>query len=226
MIDLVIFGGGKIAEVVQQYIREDARYNLVAFTVDKAYRSSDVFCNLPIVDFETVAVNFSPSKYKMLVVLGYQELNALRTKKLMEAKEKGYQIISYIHPNAGLTDDCVYGENCVIMPNVFIQPRVKLGDNVFVFHGAMIGHHTSVGNNCWITGAANISGVVSIGDNCFFAVNSTVGHGITIGDNCFLGANTLVTKNLDSGKVLVVSSTKPFRLNSKDFLKLSSFSTL
>ena len=90
----------------------------------------------------------------------------------------------------------------------------------------MIGHHSTVGNNCWLTSCTNISGVVTVGDNCFFAVNSTVGHSVRVGKDCFIGANALVTKCTENDQVFLVDSTKPFRLNSRQFLRMSRFADL
>jgi acetyltransferase-like isoleucine patch superfamily enzyme len=65
-----------------------------------------------------------------------------------------------------------------------------------------------------------------MGKNCFLAVNATVAHGIEIGDDCFIGANALVTKTAQPGSVYLVENTKPFRLNSRQFLRMSKFSVL
>ena len=85
---------------------------------------------------------------------------------------------------------------------------------------------STIGDNCWLTSCANISGVVTVGSNCFFAVNSTVAHGIKLGDECFIGANALITKSTNNGEVFLTESTKAFRLNSRQFLRVSRFSDL
>jgi UDP-3-O-[3-hydroxymyristoyl] glucosamine N-acyltransferase len=112
------------------------------------------------------------------------------------------------------------------MNNVSIHPRVRLGNDVFVWSGAMIGHHSTIGDHCWLTSCANISGVVTVGRSCFFAVNATVAHNVVIGDECFIGANALVTKCAEDGQVFLAESTKPFRLNSHQFLRMSKFADL
>ena len=90
----------------------------------------------------------------------------------------------------------------------------------------MIGHHSVVGNHVWFTSTANVSGNVKIGDNCFFSVNCTVGHGVNIGNEVFLGACTLIIKNVEDGRVIIKESDKPIKLNSKQFLKFSNFSSI
>ncbi len=105
-------------------------------------------------------------------------------------------------------------------------PALQLKNNVFVFSGAMVGHHSVIDDNCWLTSSCNISGNVHIGANTFMAVNATVGHSVSIGKNCFIGANALVTKNLEDEKVVIAESSKPLRLNSSQFLRMSNFSSL
>lgn len=215
-----------MAEVLLYFFRHHSDYEVAACTADRSYLTGDTWQNLPAVAFEEVEKHYSPEKYAMFIALGYQELNALRARKCAEAKAKGYALVSYVHPQSGLPQDCEYGENCFIMNSVLIHPRVRLGNDVFVWSGAMIGHHTSIGDHCWITSCANISGVVTVGERCFFAVNATVGHNVVIGDECFIGANALVTKGAENKQVFLTGDTKAFRLDSHQFLRMSNFTQL
>jgi sugar O-acyltransferase (sialic acid O-acetyltransferase NeuD family) len=226
MKSIVLFGTGKIAEVLLYFFRHHSDYTVVACTVDQAFLSRDSWNGLPVVAFETIEHVYPPDKHSMFIALGYQELNALRARKCAEAKSKGYSLISYVHPQAGLPQDCEYGENCFVMNHVMIHPRVRIGHNVFVWSGAMIGHHSTIGDHCWLTSCANISGVVSVGKSCFFAVNATVAHNVVVGEECFVGANALITKCTGDRQVFLVENTKPFRLSSHQFLRMSNFAQL
>jgi sugar O-acyltransferase (sialic acid O-acetyltransferase NeuD family) len=226
MKDLIIFGNGKIADVVFYYAEHECDFNVVAFTVDREFISDKKFHNLPVIPFDEIKESFNPGKYSMFIAIGYQDLNRLRESKYLAAKKMGYEIVSIVSPVSKLPSYVKYGENCFIMPPSLIHPEVIIGNNTFVWNGAMIGHHTTIGDNCWLTSCTNISGVVKTGNNCFFAVNSTVGHGVNIGNNCFLGANTLVTKNLPDHKVVIEESSKVFRLESDQFLRFSKFTDL
>lgn len=226
MKPLILFGNGKIAEVLLYFFRNHSDRDVVACTVDRDYLAGSEWQGLPAVAFDEVAQKYPPAEYDMFVALGYQDMNALRANTCARARSLGYTLVSYVHPDSGLPADCVHGDNCFIMNHVHIHPRVTLGNNVFVWSGAMIGHHSSVGNNCWLTSCANVSGVVTLGKNCFLAVNSTIAHGITVGDDCFVGANTLITKSTQPGEAYLVENTKPFRLSSSQFMRMSKFSEL
>jgi sugar O-acyltransferase (sialic acid O-acetyltransferase NeuD family) len=226
MKQIVLFGTGKIAEVLLYCFRHHSDCEVVACTANRSFLSGGAWQGLPVIAFEEVEQRYPPEQYAMFVAVGYQELNKLRARKYAEAKAKGYTLVSYVHPESGLPKDCEYGDNCFIMNNVMIHPRVRLGNDVFIWSGAMIGHHSAIGDHCWLTSCANISGVVTVGRSCFFAVNATVGHNLVIGDECFIGANALVTKCTENRQVFLAESTKPFRLDSHQFLRMSAFAEL
>lgn len=223
---IIIFGIGKIAEVVHYYAANECGFTVAAFCVDKAYITSETFAGLPVLPFENIEEQYSPETHDMFVAVGYHDLNKLRATKCIEAISKGYKLVSIVSPATHLPSNVVYGNNCFIMPPCIIHPCVTIGNNVFVWSGAMLAHHSIVEDNCWLTSSCSISGNVTIGENSFLAVNATVGHSVVIGKDCFLGANTLVTKNLEEGKVVIAESSKPIRLNSKQFLRISAFSNL
>ncbi|THU41537.1 transferase [Niastella caeni] len=223
---LVIFGIGKIAEVVYYYAKEECGFSIACFCVDEKYRTIPTFQDLPVVAFEEVAKNYPPDRYDMFVAVGYHDLNRLRETKCREAMEKGYALASIISPRANLPLNVTTGWNCFIMPPAVIHPCVRIANNVFIWSGAMVGHHSVIEDNCWLTSCCNISGNVHIGANTFLAVNATVGHSVTLGKNCFLGANTLVIKNLEDDKVVIAEAQKPLRLTSNQFLRMSNFSSL
>ena len=223
---LVIFGIGKIAEVVYYYAIKECGFNVVAFCVDEAYKNTSQFQGLPVVSFDRVVIDYSANTHDMFVAVGYQDLNRLREIKCNEAIRMGYELVSIVSPLANVPANVGIGWNCFIMPPAIIHPCVTIKNNVFIWSGTMVGHHSIIDDHCWLTSACNISGNVHIGSNTFMAVNATIGHSVHIGKNCFIGANALVTKDLEEEKVVIVESTKPFRLNSRQFLRFSNFSSL
>lgn len=223
---LIIFGTGKIAEVVSYYAAQECGLTVTAFTVDSEHKKSDTFLGKPVIAFEDVQSFFAPDQYNLFVAVGYHNLNQLRAEKCKAAKAKGYQLISVVSPNTALPSNIVYGENCFIMPPCIVHPCVQLGNNVFVWSGTIIGHHSVIADNCWFTSGCNIGGNVSVGENCFVALNATVGHSVRIGRHCFLGANTLIIKEMKDEQVVIAEPSRPIKMNSKQFLKFSAFSSI
>jgi len=224
--ELIIFGTGKIADVIYYYAKEECGYKVAAFTVDEKHKIHSTYNGLPVIPFHEIEKTYPPSKYNMFIAVGYHNMNRLRETKCSEASTKGYALISIVSPLTHLPKNVIVGINCFIMPPSIIHPCVTIGNNVFIWSGSIIGHHSAIKDNCWFTSGCNVSGNVTIGNNCFFAINSTLGHSIEVGDDVFIVANTLVTKKVESGKVIIKESDKPIKLDSKQFLRFSNFSSL
>jgi sugar O-acyltransferase (sialic acid O-acetyltransferase NeuD family) len=223
---IVLFGTGKIAEVIHYYATEECQMEVAAFAVDGPYKTSEAFLGKPVVSFDEVQTLYPPHQFDLFVAIGYHDLNSVRSQKCAEAIGKGYTLTNIISPNCLLPKNTLVGYNCFIMPPSIIHPCVTIGNNVFVWSGGLIGHHSIINDNVWITSCANIGGNITIGKNTFIAINATIGHSVAVGQNCFLGANSLLTKNLEDDKVVIAESSKPIKLTSKQFLKFSSFSSL
>ncbi|MCG8443811.1 MAG: acetyltransferase [Caulobacterales bacterium] len=223
MKPVVIFGTGKIAEVVHSYFAHESDREVAAFTVDREHMDAAECEGRPVVPFEELSAAFPPGDVDLFIALGYQQMNRLRAERVARARDAGYGLATYVHPRTHIPKGVVIGANCFIMSDALIQPKATLGDNVFVWSGALVGHHVTIGDDCWITSTAAICGQVTVGKGCFFAAHATVGNGVAIGDRCFLGANALVTKNLEEGGVVVQPASQKLQVTSDQFIRMSTF---
>lgn len=221
MEKVVVFGGGKIADEAYFYFTNDSPYEIVAFTVDEEFIAEKQLFGLPVVPFEKVQDEFSPNEFKMFVAVGYQNLNRLRAEKYLQAKEKGYELISYVSSRASNIGNVKIGDNCFVLENAVIQPCSKIGNNVFIWSGNHIGHHATIGDHCYISGQIVISGNTVIEPYCFIGVNATIGHEITIGRESIIGAGCMVSKNAEPKSVYIAQDTPKYRLDSAKFLQLT-----
>ena len=223
---ILIFGAGKIAEVVYHHIIRDGLFKVAAFCVDQRFLNTQDGThpkfNLPVVAFDDVERSYPPDKFDMLVVIGYQNLNMLRQQKYAAAKAKGYTLCSYISPRADTGNWLKHGDNCVVLDGVGIQPGTEIGNNVFVWNNSLIGHHSKILDDCWLTAGTTIGGCTEIGEQTFIGLNATIGGEITIGKRNFIGAGALVTKSSVANAVFISSATEKFRLDVDTFLRLTS----
>ncbi len=221
MSKIILFGSGKIADVVYHQLKHDSPHEVVAFTVDGEFLSQKEKWGLPVIAFDDVLNAYPPNDFKMLVAVGYQDLNRFRARKYEEAKAKGYALISYVSSRASNFSNIEIGDNCLILENAVIQPCTKVGNDVFFWNGNHLGHHASIEDHCYVAGQVVISGAATIGPYCFLGVNATIGHEVTIGRESFIGAGALITKNVPAKSVYIVPDTPKFRLDSDSFLKLT-----
>lgn len=221
MSKIVLFGAGKIADEVYNYLTFDSEHTVVAFTVDGSFVREEEKFGLPVVPFEDLLQKYPPDDYRMFVATGYQNMNRLRAGKYLECKKLGYTLISYQSSQAANFGKVPLGDNCLVLENAVIQPCTTVGNNVFVWSGNHIGHHARVCDHCYLAGQVVIGGSSVIEPYCFLGVNSTVGHEIKIGEGSFLGARSCVTKDADPGSVYIEADTPKFRLNAETFMKLT-----
>ena len=108
---LIIFGTGKIAEVVSYYALQECGFTIAAYTVDSVHKRGDTFLNKPVVDFEQVSVLYPPRQYDMFVAVGYHDINQLRADKYAAALALGYQLVSIVSPKTALPENIEYGRS-------------------------------------------------------------------------------------------------------------------
>ena len=214
MEQVVIFGLGNISQIAKLYLEEEEKYHVVAFTVDEKYITSDKFEGLPIVAFENIEKIFEPAKYKMFIPLSYTRVNKLREQKFLEAKDKGYNFVSYVSPNATVSTYSSIGENCFIFEDNTIQPFVTIEDNCILWSGNHIGHHSTIKKNCFIASQVVVSGGVEIGENTFIGVNATLRDHIKIGKSNVIGAGALILGDTKDNQVYMEKATEVSRVPS------------
>jgi len=214
MKKLVIFGTTDAAEVAHYYFSNDSDYQVVAFTIDAAFRKADTFCGLPVVPFEQVAEVYPPADHQFFVGLGYSKLNQVRKEKYLAAKTLGYGLASYISSRATVLNDGKFGENCFILEDNTIQPFVVIGNNVTLWSGNHIGHHSVIRDHCFLASHIVISGRVVIEQACFIGVNATLRDHITVGENSIVGAGALLLASAEAGGVYIGQATERSRVPS------------
>lgn len=211
---LVIFGAGDIAQLAHFYFSTDSDYEVIAFTVDRAYLTVENFCGLPVVAFEDVKTAFPPERHAFFVALSYSGLNALRKSKYLAAKELGFQLASYVSSDATVLNDGAIGENCFVLEDNTIQPFVSIGNNVTLWSGNHIGHHSVIKDHCFMASHVVVSGGVEIEEQCFIGVNVTLRDHIKIGERCVIGAGALLLADAEPNGVYMGAATERSRIPS------------
>ncbi|WP_156296433.1 acetyltransferase [Mycobacterium paragordonae] len=189
---LVIFGSGDIAQLAHYYFTTDSEFEVVAFTVDRAYATDTEFCGLPLVSFDEIADHYPPQTCDMFVALAYAKLNGVRKEKYQAAKKLGYNLVSYISSHATVLNDHRIGENVFLLEDNTIQPFATIGNNVTLWSGNHIGHHSTIQDHCFLASHIVVSGGVTIEEQCFIGVNVTLRDHITVGSQCVVGAGALL----------------------------------
>lgn len=208
MRKLIIFGRGLFAEIVHQYITDDSLYDIVAYVLDDAFVGNEnTYLDRPLIKFSEVETLYPSTEHDMFIAISYTDMNKLRQRIYMEAKAKGYKLISYVSPEATIKTKLPIGDNCFIFEDNTIQPYVSIGNNVILWSGNHIGHHSVVKDHNFISSHVVVSGQCIIESNCFLGVNSTLAHGIKIAKETLIGAGCSITKDTEERAVYVPAKT-------------------
>ena len=203
MKKLIIFGTGDIAQIANYYFKTDSDYDVIAFTADKEFISTDSFESKPLISFMDINKTHPPSEHEMFIALSYSKMNKVRELKYNEAKAKGYRLASYISSKCSYLSQFPAGDNSFIFEDNTIQPFVKIGNNVTLWSGNHIGHHSEINDHNFISSHVVLSGHCVIESNCFLGVNSTIAHKVKIAKETLVGAAAIITKDTDEKGVYV-----------------------
>lgn len=219
--EVVIFGESQLASLAHFYLTHDSPHEVVAFTVDAAYRKGAAFEGLPLVDFEEVEAAFPPEEFAMFLPISFKRMSHLRREKFEAAKEKGYDLVSYVSSKATTWPDLDVGENCFIFEDNTIQPFVSIGDNCVLWSGNHIGHHTRIGNHCFLTSHVVISGCCEVEDHSFFGVNATVRDETRIAHHTLVGMGATIVSDTEPEQIYLDHKARLLEKKSTELESLS-----
>ena len=220
MKKVIIFGTSELGKLIHLYLSKDSQHNVTAFTVNEWAVKEKKVNDLPVVPFENIESSYPPSQYSMFIAMGYTNMNKNRAKIFDEAKAKGYELLSFIHPSTKIWDEFEMGENCFIFENNVIQPFVKLGNDIIIWSNNVISHHTEIKDHCFIISHTAIAGDVTIEPNCFVGMNATIRNGITIAKECVIGAGSVILEDTKEKEVYASHSTKKLDITSDKLEKI------
>jgi len=212
---VVLFGNKSAAREAYNDLAYFSGHEVVGFTVDRGYLDEEVLYALPVVPFDEVVRAFPPPQYQMLIAVGYTSVNRLRAERYAQAKDMGYELISFVSPRATTYPGLQTGDNCRISHNAVIFQDVKIGNDVAIGAGTMIGHDVTIGDHCFLSSGVGLSGGVTVGPYCFMGTNATIRNRIQIGRECVIGAGALVLEDLADRSVCLGTAAELLPISSE-----------
>lgn len=211
MKDVILFGTGDMAQVVTYYLDRFAEFNVVGFTLDRAYIQGDSYEGRPLVPWDELEQHYPPSEFALFGPMTYKKMNTVRRDRYLEGKKRGYDFASFIHPASHIYSEDI-GENCLILEGNTVQPFAKIGHNNIIWSNNHIAHHVVIGDHCFIASQVAVAGSAVIGDECYLAGQVGISHGLTIGKACAVLNGVHVHKDLEDDSVVVgpPAKLKPF----------------
>jgi sugar O-acyltransferase (sialic acid O-acetyltransferase NeuD family) len=217
---LIIVGDSAFAEIAREYFDVDSTYDVVAFSVERSFLKRDELNGLPVVAFEEIERHFDPATHYVYVATVYTQLNRLRARLADSARNKGYQLASYVSSRSFVWRNVEIGEHCFIFEDNTVQPFVKIGRNVVLWSGNHIGHHSTIRDNCFVASHVVISGFCDIGENSFIGVNATLANNVNVGKDNWIGPNVTIMKGTEAGALYKADQPEPAKITAPRFFKI------
>lgn len=128
----------------------------------------------------------------------------LARKLLAEKLEKvGGRLISIVSIGSSIGHIQVnLAEGLNIMQGVVITERIKIGKGTLVHIHSSIHHDVEIGEYCELSPGCRILGAAKIGSLVSIGANATILPGVRVGDAAVIGAGAVVTKDVESNKVV------------------------
>jgi len=201
MKKMVIFGTGSLAHLAYIHFSSEGQYEVNAFTVNEEYLDERRIFDLDVVPFEQIERTHPPEAFSMFVAVGYKKANKARAQIYNDCKAKGYELVCCLSTKVNQPKYITTGDNCLIMPNVTIQPYAEIGNDVVIWGGSCIGYKSHIGDHSYVAPGAVIAGNVEIGQYCFVGANATIKDGLTIAPECVIGAGAVILRDTERGRV-------------------------
>jgi sugar O-acyltransferase (sialic acid O-acetyltransferase NeuD family) len=131
--------------------------------------------------------------------------------------EKGFSLLSILHPKSTVAPDVVISDGVVVLPGAIIDTGCTIGKYTIINNGALVSHECVIGEGAHIAPGVNIAGRATIGRGCWVGIGSTIIDKIKIGDDVFIGAGSVVTKDVPPGCMLYGCPAKIIRKMNTSF---------
>lgn len=79
------------------------------------------------------------------------------------------------------------GKGNVILPLVYLGPRVKLGDNNYLTTASIVNHDSIIGSHCYFSTSVNVAGRVRIGDRVRLDASASITADAWLPDDSLVG---------------------------------------
>jgi sugar O-acyltransferase (sialic acid O-acetyltransferase NeuD family) len=213
---VVIIGTGEWGATAFEYFNYDSPYEVVAFSAEAAFITSDVYCGLPVVPFGELAQAYPPAEFRAFVAVSDIQLNRVRRRLFQAVKAAGFDCVSYVSSHAFALHNVEIGENTFVHENAALEFMVRVGDNVSIGCGTCIGHSSVIEDDCFAGPHVAVCGYSKVGRGSFLGANSCVADGVAVAEDCIIGAGAVVLKDTKPRQVYVGSPARPTGRDSFD----------
>lgn len=204
----LIFGCTPYSKLVRYTMSTVSGIETDGYCLSASYLNLEEFDERPVVPFEKLNELYGANQFEVLITVGYRGMNVGRESIFRQCEQNGYQIASYIHPEAKIETQAI-GKGNIIMDGTHMYPFSQIGDGN-ILNGIILGHESSMGNFNF-SSRCTTGGLAHIGNNCFLGINACICDNVNIGDYNLIGAGTVVSKSTKPNMAVVAPKPRLFQ---------------
>lgn len=202
----MIFGTGSITEEIIAFVERYDLYEIIAYTLDKAFIKDSKYHGKPVYPFEELEDHVDIKDVYVFVAISWiQKMNKYKKEKFLNLKERGFRFANLISPKCSIYSKDI-GEGNWIEDFVYIGFNTVIGSNNVFLPSSTIEHHTIIGDHNFFGQSSSVAGSTVIGDLNYVGANATVFNKLTIGAKNVIGAGTVIKHRIDNYKLCVQAS--------------------
>lgn len=195
---LLIWGASGHARVVADIVRLNNQYELAGF-VDNTASGPDRFLNHTVYrDLEALRAVRDEGAVSVIVAVG--DCRA-RIQLAQTVVDRGFTLVSAIHPRAIVSSDASIGEGTVVAAGAVVNPGCVIGANVIINTGATVDHDCKIADGVHIGPGAHLGGWVTVGAATWLGIGAIVKDRIAVGEGGIVGAGSVVLSDVPDGVI-------------------------
>lgn len=198
---VVIVGTGEMAAIAFEYFRHDTPHDVVAFSAEAPFITSEDYYGLPVVPLEQLAIAYPADRNRTFVAVSFVQLNRVRRRLYHTVKAAGFACISYVSSHAVVAPDVQIGENTFVQEHVALQHGACIGDNVYLGSGTCVGYRAVMEPDSFSSAHVTIGDLCTVGRGSFVGAGSCVADGCSVAEDCIIGAGAVVLKDTEARRV-------------------------
>lgn len=207
MEKLVLIGTSSLAPQTLDFIERYQLFDVIGFTVNKAYIKEPVFLGKPVFPIEELDKHIDKESVKLFsTVTWYNYLNRERKKIFDELKGMGYKFANLISPHALVYTNDI-GEGNWIHDFAHIGHGVQIGDDNVFRMKCVIGHDSVIGNHNFFGVDSLVGGHDYFGDCSFIGLAALIHNRVVVGNKCVIGGGATVKRDLPDFSLVVADNS-------------------
>ena len=132
---------------------------------------------------------------RSVVAIGDNRVRELQAASLMQ---KGFELVTCIHPSAVISRHAQVCAGVVVMAGVMVNPAAVIRDFAILNTGCTIDHDCDIGIAVHVGPGVHVGGTVQIGDRTLIGTGASIKHNCRIGHDVIVGAGAAVIGDLPS----------------------------